>query len=506
MRRFAALLLALLTIAALVASAASAAPGDRRIAYTGSPEDVCLLDSDALSRFCFETDPLEPNASLAWSPDGKMVAVRQEVLRESPEGLETIGGQIRLFDASGVQPSRVISGIHIAAGTSVWSADSKRVAFEIDGGIVIANATGVVSRTLKVDRHSAFVDSLAWSPDGSTFATTRIDGDVSALAIIDAATGTVTDSVTFPGEFKNVLHNLRWSPDGAWLLFVMMDLRGLESELWRVDADGSGLRQLHGGNSLGGALLDAAISPDGATIAFEAATGGLRDVLLMDTDGANIRPLVSTAGNKFRPRFSPGGTEILYRDDSGLAIVSLAAGSTPRQLPNTLSASSHEWAPAPGMLPAGAVTPPATPTPLPTAPAILDEIPRYYPVPIGPPFAEATVIGGCPLPGGSVEITATSARDRGQRVFQISTDPGSYMYLRADGSCVTLHASLPIPEYVPEGPLGQPGTPAFINGIIGPNAGSGMAADSAAGALVAAMLACGVISLAGAMMLRRPKR
>jgi hypothetical protein len=84
---------------------------------------------------------------------------------------------------------------------------------------------------------------------------------------------------------------------------------------------------------------------------------------------------------------------------------------------------------------------------------IIAETQCLRPTPTTTSLAEDGVIGNCRIPAGYRETTTQAARDRGQRVF---TDPsGSHaIYVRRDGSCVSLAAIPPLPEFAPEGPLG----------------------------------------------------
>lgn len=70
------------------------------------------------------------------------------------------------------------------------------------------------------------------------------------------------------------------------------------------------------------------------------------------------------------------------------------------------------------------------------------------------PLAESTQIGGCAVPAGYVEVTSAEAAKRGQRVFEAES-AAHRLYVRADGSCVSLAAIPPLPDYAPEGEFGS---------------------------------------------------
>jgi hypothetical protein len=75
------------------------------------------------------------------------------------------------------------------------------------------------------------------------------------------------------------------------------------------------------------------------------------------------------------------------------------------------------------------------------------------PQPATTPLGDAIEVGDCDIPAGYTEVTSGEATKRGQRVFE---DPGGAhrLYVRADGSCVSLAAIPPLPDYAPEGNLG----------------------------------------------------
>ncbi len=79
-------------------------------------------------------------------------------------------------------------------------------------------------------------------------------------------------------------------------------------ELWRMNADGSGLRQLthHGLQPQG-----AAWSPDGKRVAFEWMTP-YWDIWVMDEDGRNLQRLTSFPDAETRARWSPDGKFVYF--------------------------------------------------------------------------------------------------------------------------------------------------------------------------------------------------
>jgi len=144
----------------------------------------------------------------------------------------------------------------------------------------------------------------ACAPDGKTIAYIGPMGEHSTIWVMD-----------INGENKKPLVNVRcwhrpvWSPDSKRLVFTERN-----NDIWAVNADGSGLKQLTSGP---GARSRPKWSPDGNLIAFVA----INEIWLMNADGSNQRVLteiVSELG--YGPigdwddlyDWSPDGKQIVY--------------------------------------------------------------------------------------------------------------------------------------------------------------------------------------------------
>jgi Tol biopolymer transport system component len=103
-----------------------------------------------------------------------------------------------------------------------------------------------------------------------------------------------------------------FSPDGSKLLFSGLVGNDPNSDLYTVNADGSGLVQLTSGagnNSFG------VWSPDGSKIAFISDRTGFDQVWVMDANGSNPTQLTTDPTAKGQlPDWSPDGTKIAYAD------------------------------------------------------------------------------------------------------------------------------------------------------------------------------------------------
>ncbi|MGI8478504.1 MAG: hypothetical protein ACR2M2_01365, partial [Gaiellaceae bacterium] len=123
-----------------------------------------------------------------------------------------------------------------------------------------------------------------------------------------------------------------WSPDGKQIAFV--DHRAATGgDLWVMNADGTGLRQLTHSQPPPATNFGArqpSWSPDGKTIAFGY---GYKGISLIGADGTNLRPLVR--GVSFAAAWSPRGRKIAYAaggELNGLSIYVVSPDGSHRQM------------------------------------------------------------------------------------------------------------------------------------------------------------------------------
>jgi len=165
-----------------------------------------------------------------------------------------------------------------------------------------------------------------WSPDGRTIA--FISGRNRGLdfeIFLMNADGSQPRPIISPPHTNSGNYSPRFSPDGRRIAFHTN--RDGNMEIYVANADGSNLVNIsrHPAN-------DAAPSwsPDGRLIAFASDRGGSYGIYVMNADGSDVR-LVFDEPNvmDFRPRFRPDGKQILFShhplpgSDSVLALINL---------------------------------------------------------------------------------------------------------------------------------------------------------------------------------------
>ena len=157
----------------------------------------------------------------------------------------------------------------------------------------------------------------SFSNDGRTLAFTAQREGKDVLYLMDVATASVRARLDLPVD---AVWSPVWSPDDKQIAFS--GSHGGISDLYIVNADGKGLRQLT--NDLYGDLQPA-WSPDGRRIAFATDRGPETDLSLlkfskwriavMDVQTGAIEVLPGQGGLNLNPQWSPDGRELAFISD-----------------------------------------------------------------------------------------------------------------------------------------------------------------------------------------------
>jgi Tol biopolymer transport system component len=145
------------------------------------------------------------------SPDGKQVAV----------STETKDTNVWIVDLAGTTAPRQLTTLGGANRYPIWSADSKRVAFQSDHegdlGIFWQNAdgTGTAERLTKAEKGTEHIPD-SWSPDSKRFSYTVAKGREAAVWIFDLQDKKSTVFAEKPLAFFG---RSAFSPDGQWLAY-----------------------------------------------------------------------------------------------------------------------------------------------------------------------------------------------------------------------------------------------------------------------------------------------
>jgi TolB protein len=128
------------------------------------------------------------------------------------------------------------------------------------------------------------------------------------LGLLPAADGRAAAAAPAVVRLTNVVSSYPHpSPDGSRIAFHSN--RTGRSEIFVMDADGGGLRQLTDGP---GESVTPAWSPDGGRIAFAVTVDDNSDIYLMDASGADRRRLTEHPGDDSHPHWSADGRRIIF--------------------------------------------------------------------------------------------------------------------------------------------------------------------------------------------------
>lgn len=248
------------------------------------------------------TEPLTKQSftsvSLAWSPDGSLIAMTR--------GLSEGNGELVLVSTATGELTQTMPIDPLLNPQDVdWSPDGTLLAFtDTYATLHTIEPDGSHLRSVATDSQ---VLNIAFSPLGDEIA---FVGDKGHLSVLDLETGVTTDVFSAPTKHR-VWFGPTWSPDGSMLAFSMFEEGG--SSINIVNADGTGFRQVLEPSHDG---VSPTWSPDGNWIAFEG--GGERgDLFAVTTDGATVRQLTDTGVGEFGPDW--GTPELVKPSATGTA-------------------------------------------------------------------------------------------------------------------------------------------------------------------------------------------
>jgi Tol biopolymer transport system component len=178
-----------------------------------------------------------------------------------------------------------------------WSPDGSKLAFERNNRIWVMNANGSAQKNLGLDTPVGWSFDPAWSPDGSELAF-ESDGEIwTAKSDGSGAETRLTDLWATEGK---AAYAPDWSPDGSKIVFTAKEPGCcFLNDVWVVNADGSGLRNLT--DSAGGVGEDHPVwSPEGNQIAYvrSSSRSGRVDIWTMNADGSSRLRIPNTSGGE----------------------------------------------------------------------------------------------------------------------------------------------------------------------------------------------------------------
>ena len=279
-------------------------------------------------------------ASLAWSPDGGMLAVSgwHEAILRSGDGAEVLGrlvgesprveslafspdgkqlaiaggapseyGEVQIWDVAGKKQVRSIKASTDCFFGISWSPDGSRVAVGCADKLVRVFALSDGKEVMRCDNHIDWVFATEWSRDSTRLVSASRD---KAIKLIDVSTGHLIDDIAEPREpllcvARHPSEDLiAFGGDNGQIRLHKIAPRG--GRLAEGDnKEESTVREFE---RLSGAANAIAFSPDGALLAATGAKGETR--IWTTADGKRIAQIPSPGGALFTLAFSRDGKHL----------------------------------------------------------------------------------------------------------------------------------------------------------------------------------------------------
>ena len=205
----------------------------------------------------------------------------------------------------------------------------------------------------------AVVLSMVFAADADSAAKTEDGND--RIAFSNNATGDYDVYTMRPdgSDLKNLTsspslddYHVHVSPDGSRIVFERAPTVASEADIWVINADGSGLRQITDEPAND---RHPSWHPDGERVVFMSdRDGGDFDLYVVNAaDGYGLVQLTEAPATEARPKYSPDGNKIAYTkkkdigDFSGFSIHVMGDdGRKDRQItPDAMEAAGNDWSP-----------------------------------------------------------------------------------------------------------------------------------------------------------------
>lgn len=265
----------------------SVSPDGSHIAFVsnrGGGEDVFVIAADGSGETQLTHTPEEENA-VGWTADGKQVVFSvfandaSRLYSISPEGKN----QREIGHASGRSPMLSPNGKRLLYMAGTWTATQLMVS-ALDG-----------SKARQIPAGSPIAWNSHWSPDGKRIAFTGRDDATRKLAVfVMKADGSERRQVTHITPEEGAAQWPVWSPDGRRLAIQVNVPKVHRACIWVVDVASGEAKKLAAHEQ---PYLDETASwfPDGQRIAFQSDRTGRMEVWVMNADGSGPRQVTGVA-------------------------------------------------------------------------------------------------------------------------------------------------------------------------------------------------------------------
>jgi len=278
---------------------ASWSPDSRKLLYASDRDgnfEIYAINADPSHQTNVTRHPAE-DIEPVWSRDGRKIAF-----------ISNRDGRDSLFvmDADGANPRKLVNDVPSRVS---WSPDGGRIVFaaawagNYDVYVANADGSGVVQLTHGGENEAQPV----WSPDGTNILFCYTADGTNQLYVMNADGSRVARISNSPE------HEWQpdWSPDGKQIVFTRSRNRGVQRDIWMMNADGSNPHLIAAAPGAD-EFLYPRFSPDGQRIVFHrrVASPLQADIWVMNADGGGQTRLTYRGGGL--PTWSPDGKKIAF--------------------------------------------------------------------------------------------------------------------------------------------------------------------------------------------------
>jgi Tol biopolymer transport system component len=282
-------------------------PDRSKIVFQGGPSGgeiyVINADGSGLTNLSNTPSGTENESGPKWSPNGSRILFAKTTIIPSDAG-DTEATDLYAMNANGSSPVPLTT-THTegTAGGYNWSPDGSVVAFESTPagmlqGVYVVSASGGTATRLSGTGVASWAPS--WSPDGRKIAFLSQAGAQVQVWTMNADGSAQTPLTDQTGDDKT---SPSWSPDGSKIVY-MYSYSVRASDIWTVNADGTGEFNVTGGANPGGGgdNTSPVWSPDGLRIAFVFGFGsGTPEVRVIAVNGSGLRTRVDGRLSSYAP-------------------------------------------------------------------------------------------------------------------------------------------------------------------------------------------------------------
>jgi len=263
----------------------------------------------------------------AWSPDGMVIACPAvNVEGGSPNNLVVVNvgdGSVRQLNSQGWAVIEKVVWLADGSGLVMNANDRQPSPFQL----WLLSYPGGEARRITNDPNSYV--ALSATRDGQTLLTMKLNYSSTVWVVSPKEAHRATQIAS--SKYKGA-SGISWTARGE---IVYSSSETGSSNIWMMQADGSGRKQLTFGDQPD---IEPVASPDGRYIVFVGYRGGLPYLWRVGTDGTDLKRLTN-GGQEDTPQITPDGQWVIYHSNeqrSALWKVSINGGN-PVRLTNVLS-------------------------------------------------------------------------------------------------------------------------------------------------------------------------